>query len=67
MALTEETVIDKIEVVQDHIQVREATIIKRDGEEISQTYRRWTIPPNGDLTGQDPKVVAVAQAAWGAS
>ena len=40
MALTEEKIIDKIEVVGDyyHIQVREAHVIKRDGVEISKRY-----------------------------
>ena len=39
MALTEETVQDKIEIVGEfkHIQVRTATIIKRDGTEISRS------------------------------
>ena len=38
MALTEETAVDKIEVVGDysHVQVRTATIIKKDGVEISR-------------------------------
>ena len=38
MALTEEKIEDKIEVVGDfkHIQVRTATVIKKDGVEISR-------------------------------
>jgi hypothetical protein len=46
MALTEETVQDKIEVVGDYkqVQVRTATIIKRDGVEISKSYHRHTLP-----------------------
>ena len=41
MALTEETLEDKIEVVNGtHVQIRTATIIKRDGEEISRS-KRW--------------------------
>jgi len=38
MALTEETIQDKIEIVGDykHVQVRTATVIKRDGVEINQ-------------------------------
>ena len=42
MALTEETINDKIEVVNNGIfssvQVRTATIIKRDNEEISRSF-----------------------------
>ena len=42
MALTEETIQDKIEIVGDykHVQVRTATVIKRNGEEISRSFHR---------------------------
>jgi hypothetical protein len=42
MALTESTVEDKIEVVGDHkhVQVRTATVIARDGTEISRSFHR---------------------------
>ena len=48
MALTEETVQDKIEIVGEfkHIQVRTATIIKRDGTEISRTFHRHVVAPD---------------------
>jgi hypothetical protein len=41
MALTEETVQDKIEIVGDYkrVQVRTATVIKRDGVEISRSFQ----------------------------
>ena len=55
MALTEETVQDKIEVVGDfkHIQVRTATVIKRDGAEISRTFSRHVVSP--DISADDLK------------
>lgn len=45
MALTEETVQDKIEVVGDYkaVQVRTATVIKRDGAEISRSFHRHAL------------------------
>jgi hypothetical protein len=45
MALTEETAQDKIEVVGDHkhVQVRTATVIKRDGVEISRSFSRHVL------------------------
>jgi len=45
MALTEETVQDKIEIVGDykHVQVRTATVIKRDGTEISRSFSRHVV------------------------
>ena len=48
MALTERTEQDKIEVVGEfkHIQVRTATIIERDGVEISRSFHRHTVSPN---------------------
>ena len=65
MALTKETAVDLIEVVGNNIQVREATVIMDDDKEIAKTYHRHVLQPGDDLTGQDPKVVAVANAVWG--
>ena len=54
MALTESTEYDKIEVVglYKHVQVRKATVIKRDGTEISRTFERFALTP-GDLDESD--------------
>ncbi len=64
MALTEETVQDKIEIVSEHkiVQVRTATIIKRDGVEISRTFSRHVVAPNADITGESAEVQAVCAA-----
>ena len=63
MALTEETVNDKIEVVAiaDHkvVQVRTATIIKRDGTEISRSFHRKVVMPDADLAQEDADVAAI--------
>ena len=65
MALTKETVVDKIEVLESGaIQVRSAIRITEDGEMLSQSYHRHVLQPGDDLTDQDPKVVAIANAAW---
>lgn len=65
MALTENKVIDKIEVVENGIvQVREATRISRDGEQIAQTYHRWTLAPGQDVSDQPANVQSICQAAW---
>ena len=62
MALTEETIQDKIEVVGDfkHIQVRTATVIKRDGVEISRSFSRHVVSPGDDLSGESADVSAIA-------
>jgi len=62
MALTKQTVIDKIEVVGQfsHVQVREAVQVLEDGQVISQSYHRYVVAPGG--TSTDPKVSAVIAA-----
>ena len=65
MALTERTEIDRIEVADDcYIQVRQATIIERDGELVTRTFHRWTLTPDMDISDQEEKVQAIANAAW---
>ena len=50
MALTKETIEDKIEVLGDYKQigVRTATIVKEDGTQISRSFHRKVISP-GDI------------------
>jgi len=67
MALTEETVQDKIEVVGDfkHIQVRTAVVIKRDGVEISRSFSRHVVAPDissTDLANESTEVQAICNA-----
>ena len=59
--LTEETVQDKIEIVGDfkHVQVRTATVIKRDGVEISRSYHRHVVAPDADISGESSQVQAI--------
>jgi hypothetical protein len=58
MALTERTVIDKYEIVGEFnmIQCRHATIIERDGVEISRSFHRDVITPGDDVTGKAQEV-----------
>ena len=62
MALTEETVQDKLEIVGDfkQIQVRTATIIKKDGVEISRSFHRHVVAPDADVSGESADVQALA-------
>ena len=65
MALTEETVQDKIEIVgvHKHVQVRTATVIKRDGTEISRSFSRHVVAPDAsDITGESAEVQAICNA-----
>ena len=62
--LTEETVQDKIEIVSEHkfVQVRTATVIKRDGVEISRGYSRHVVAPDADITDESTEVQAICNA-----
>ena len=74
MALTETKENDKIEVVQKwNIQVREATVIKKDGVELTRTFHRKVLVPgtldasdnlvDTNLSSEDADVKAIAEAA----
>ena len=65
MALIEKTIIDKIELIENNsIQVRTATIIEKDGTELTRTFHRHVVAPGADITNEDPKVQAIANAIW---
>ena len=75
MALTETQENDKIEVVRKwNIQVRTATIIKKDGVELTRTFNRKVLTPgeldasdnlvDTDISGEDADVQAICNAAW---
>tara|TARA_R100000458_G_C8077174_1_gene113451 strand:+ start:83 stop:364 length:282 start_codon:yes stop_codon:yes gene_type:complete len=78
MALTESKENDKIEVVNKwNIQVRQATIIKKDGVELTRTFHRKVLDPgtldasdnlvDRDISGEDADVKAICNAAWTSS
>ena len=63
MALTKQTITDKIESVRvkDHyvIQVREAIQVLEDGQVLSQNFHRYALAPDADVsTISDPVVLA---------
>jgi urease accessory protein UreE len=65
MALEEKSVVDKIEVLLlGQIQVRRRDQILKDGVEVAATYHRHVLSPGDDLTNEDPRVVAIAEATW---
>ena len=57
MALTETTEYDKIEVVCKHklVQVRKATVIEKDGVELTRSFERYTLQV-GTLDGNNDLV-----------
>ena len=75
MALTKETIVDKIEVAEDgRIAVRTATRVLEDGVQLSQSFHRHWVEPSTktgedtwgdtDTSGEDARVQAVATATW---
>ena len=64
MALTEQTFEDKIEIVGDYkmVQVRTATVIKRDGVEISRNFHRHVVAPDADTSNESAEVQAICAA-----
>ena len=69
MAITKTIVEDKIEIVGDYkiIQVRTATVIKKDGVEISRSFHRHMVAPNisaDDLAKESTEVQGIANSVW---
>ena len=80
MALTETNENDKIEVVNRwNVQVRNATVIKKDGVELTRSFHRKVLVPgtlkggsgsdkdtlvDTDISGEDADVKAICNAAW---
>ena len=77
MALTERFENDKIEVVGQYkaVQVRRATVIEKDGVELTRSFHRHVLNPgtvaegtstltDTDISGEDADVQAICTAAW---
>jgi hypothetical protein len=68
MALSESIEYDKIEIVGKYknVQVRKATVIKRDGVEIpnARSYERYVLHPDTDITKEPTEVQTVCNVVW---
>ena len=63
--ITERATIGKIEVLEDgQLQLRKDTVIERDGEEVTRVYHRRVLAPGDDVSGEPPRVRAIAQVVW---
>ena len=64
MALTKETIEDKIEVVGQYkaVQVRTATVVKEDGVELTRSFSRKVISAGDDYSGESTEVQAICAA-----
>ena len=76
MALAESIEYDKIEVVGQYkaVQVREATVIKKDGVELTRSFRRYVLQAgtldasdnlvDTDISAEPAEVSAICNAVW---
>ena len=65
MAITKETIVERIEVVGGwNVQVATDTIIKEDGAEISRSRHRHILNPDSNISKEASEVQAVANAVW---
>lgn len=65
MALTEQTVIDHIGILEDgQIQVRSARRILDNGVRIAETYHRVVLEPGQDVTSYPPRLQSVCATLW---
>ncbi len=65
MALEEKSVVDKVEVLlEGQIQVRTRNQVLKDGTEIAATYHRHVLSPGDDVSNEDSRVTAIANATW---
>jgi len=76
MALSESIEYDKIEIVGQYkaVQVRKATVIKKDGTEIARSFERYVLHAgtldasdnlvDTDISGEPAEVSAICTAAW---
>ena len=66
MALSESIEYDKIEVVGQYkaVQVRKATVIKKDGTELTRSFERYVLHPDSDISKEPAEVSAICNAVW---
>ena len=57
---------DQIEVVGQFkaIQIREASVIKEDGKELTRSFHRYVLHPDSDISGETDEVKAICNAVW---
>tara|TARA_R100000329_G_scaffold12053_1_gene13040 strand:- start:66 stop:320 length:255 start_codon:yes stop_codon:yes gene_type:complete len=66
MALSESIEYDKIEIVGPYkaVQVRKATVIKKDNKELTRSFFRYVLNSDADISGEPAEVQAVCNAVW---
>ena len=66
MAITKNIEIDKIEIVSPYniLQIRVATVLVEDGEELTRTYHRYVKVPGNDVSEEPASIQGLANLLW---
>jgi len=65
MALSKTVVVDSIDVIENgSLQVRTRTDVIEDGVRLSHSFHRHVLAPGESTSGQDARVIAIANATW---
>ena len=66
MALAESIEYDKIEIVGQYkaVQVRKATVIKKDDKELTRSFERYVLQPDVDISGEPTEIQTICNVVW---
>jgi len=66
MALSESIEYDKIEIVGPYkaVQVRKATVIKKDDKELTRSFERYVLQPDVDISGEPTEIQTICNVVW---
>ena len=66
MALSESIEYDKIEIVGQYknVQVRKATVIKKDDKELTRSFERYVLHPDSDISTEPTEVQTICNVVW---
>ena len=66
MSLSESIEYDKIEIVGEYkqVQVRKATVIKKDEKELTRTFERYVLDPESDITNEPTEIQTICNVVW---
>ena len=66
MALSESIEYDKIEIVGQYkaVQIRKASVIKKDGTELTRSFERYVLHPDSDISAEPTEVQTICNVVW---
>ena len=66
MALSESIEYDKVEIVGPYkaVQVRKATVIKKDGKELTRSFERYVLNSDMDISTEPTEIQTICNVVW---